>query len=109
VGNPDYWAVFAGTLLTASVTDTNWFISFLKANSASSILYKNGVSDAAGNIGSYDLGGLSIGCEWDNSDLFIGKLAALFIIDALASDAVLNQYGAYLQTIFPSLSYTDIT
>jgi hypothetical protein len=107
--NPDQWAMFAGVALGGANPDANWKILFNRYNGVSSQQYLNGVLDASGFAGNQGIDGLTFFANRLTTSNWVGKSAALFIIDALASDAVLDQYGAYLQSIFPSLSYTDIT
>lgn len=103
------WVINQGSNVNVVISDTNWKIFMHLANGASTNFYINGGADlVAANPGAQGLDGLTIFQSRAINSPWDGKIAALFIIDALASSAVLNQYGTYLQSIFSSLSYTEI-
>lgn len=106
--NPDAMTIYGGSNVSGDAPDANWHIYMVHFNTASSEFWRGGTSEASGNAGSNTMDGATLGSSQSGGG-WVGKIAALFIIDGLASDAVLNQYGAYLQSIFPSLSYTEIT
>lgn len=97
---PDGWAMFAGTLVAGSATDSNWHIFTFLSSGGSSQLWKDGTSDATGNAGAANLDGITIGGSFAaSSNRWDGDITTLIIADPShdtstrqAVEAALNSY-----------------
>jgi len=108
-GAPDDWGWYGGQALNGGVTDSNWHIWTCRANGALFRVWKNGVSEMAGNGGAHVPDGITIfsARATGGDHPWIGDAAEIIIYDSDLSDADKNQVGRYLATRY-GLAYTDI-
>ena len=97
------WSAFAGAELKGSNADTNTHIHAIRFNTTNSGYYLGGGSvDASGDIGSFDLSGLTVGSNFANSNFTNVDVAEIILYDKLVSDSEMNQIGRYLGNRYAS-------
>lgn len=102
------WSMYAGTVVSNGAANDSWNIWTFLANTASSIAYKNGISQIVGNIGTKTIDGLTFGDDnTGGASGWKGDIAELLIYSVNLSTADKNQVGQYLATKY-NISYTAI-
>lgn len=104
---PDDWEFETGTSITGGAADSNWNIWTLVGNGASSRLWQNGISEAAGNSGAEEPTGITIGARYSAEDYWDGDIAEIVIFEANLSNADKNTLGGYASDRY-NIAYTDI-
>lgn len=89
--------LFAGTGFGAADTDTAINVWCGIFNTASSTLYKNGVSFATGNAGSHGLTGVTLGNSYDGSLATAKDICEYVLKTGVASAGELSAMQAYLK------------
>jgi len=87
ITDPDCWRIYAGQSLEGSATHPNWAIWASLFNGVSSQFWGNGTSQAAGDAGTENLDGLTMGAKWDGDDRWKGLIVSVVICDPSLSDA----------------------
>jgi hypothetical protein len=84
--SPDEWAIFAGAEIFGGVTDSNCNLWAVLFNGASSQLWINGSSEAAGNAGAENPDGITIAANFNATLFWDGDIAAIAIADPSHDD-----------------------
>jgi hypothetical protein len=99
-GDPDIFALYAGSWLSGSATDSSMHLFVAVFDSASSLLRIDGSDDASGNPGSDNADGITVGARFSGSDWFKGDILvpaiiadpALSAADRAALETAINAY-----------------
>lgn len=97
---PDAWTFSAGTAVNGGAADATTHIFAGVFNGASSVLYKDGVSEASGNIGASAFSGLTIGTSYEGTFPWKGYIGDTLICPGALVSADLNQYGNFLADFY---------
>lgn len=86
------------SFITGSVVDTNWHVFGILINGTSSKIYKDGVLDASGTIGSATIvpTGFVIGASQSSTNFFKGKITDFWLHREQATQNIFNRIGNYL-------------
>src|SRR6185503_5256861 len=92
--------LYAGSVLGPSTNDfgTSFVLWTAVFNTTSSVLYKNGVSEASGTAGTNTLTGYTFGAFYDNSSPLNGDIAEILVYDAVLSTNDRQRVGGALRS-----------
>lgn len=98
---PDCWALYAGATLEGGASDDATHLFTMLFNAASSVLWVDGVQNAAGDAGTQNADGITIGAQNLTTKFWSGYIGTVAVFDSalstgdrqVAEAALMDYYG----------------